>query len=333
MLYIFYGRDTFSLRRALAKLKASLDADGMLESNTSLLDGRQISPEELMAVCDTVPFLAAQRLVIVEGLLSRFEASGRGGRRRDKSAPGEEGLGPWRTLPEYVERLPSTTTLVLVDEDISPANPLLAALKPRAEAQHFPPLHPREVPAWIQRRAGQIGLALTPRAVTLLTSLVGNDLWLLASEMDKLAAYANGQRLDEAEVRALVGAAREVSIFALVDAIVEGRPQQALRLLRQAIAQGADPAYVFALVVRQYRNLALARELLDQGARSADIGERLGLRAAFALEKLLDQAERYDMPRLTAAYRRLLAADVAVKRGIYSDELALELLLQDLAAI
>lgn len=332
MLYIFYGRDTFSLRRALADLKASLDADGMLESNTSLLDGRQISPQELMAVCDTVPFLAAQRLVIVEGLLARFEASSRSGRRRNKAAP-EGDLGPWRLLPEYVDRLPPTTTLVLVDEDVSPANPLLAALRPKAKAQHFPPLHLREVPAWVQRRASEVGLALTPRAVTVLANLVGNDLWLLASEMDKLAAYANGQRLDEADVHALVGAAREVSIFALVDAIVEGRPQQALRLLRQAIAQGADPPYVFAMVVRQYRNLALARELLDQGARSADIGERLGIRAPFALEKLLAQAERYDLPRLTSAYRRLLAADVAVKRGIYSDELALELLLQDLAAI
>jgi len=332
MLYIFYGRDTFSLRRALVDLKASLDSDGMLESNTSLLDGRQLSPEELMAVCDTVPFLAAQRLVVVEGLLARFEASGRAGRRRDKSATGGEGLGPWRVLPEYVDRLPPTTTLVLVDEDVSLANPLLAALRPKAKAQHFPPLHPREVPAWIQRRASEIGLALSSRAVTVLANLVGNDLWLLASEMDKLAAYANGQRLDEADVRALVGAAREVSIFALVDAIVEGRPQQALRLLRQAIAQGADYPYLFAMVLRQYRNLVLARELLDQGERSADIGERLGIRAPFALEKLLDQAERYEMPRLVAAYRRLLAADVAVKRGIYSDELALELLLQDLAA-
>jgi hypothetical protein len=36
---------------------------------------------------------------------------------------------------------------------------------------------------------------------------------------------------------------------------------------------------------------------------------------------------------LKAAYRRLLATDAAVKRGIYSEELALDLLVQDLAGM
>lgn len=332
MLYILYGPDTFSRRQALAELKGRLDADGMLESNTSVMDGRQVTSEELLAVCDTVPFLAANRLVVVEGLLARFEASGRA-RRREKGGAGLQGLGPWSILAEYVQGMPATTTLVLVDGDVSPLNPLLEVLKPRAQVLHFPSLRPGEVPAWIQRRAQQIGLTLSRRAVALLAELVGNDLWTLASELDKLAAYAGGQPIDEAAVRALVGVAREVSVFALVDAIVEGRPEQATRLLRQLVAQGADPPYVFAMVLRQYRNLALAGELLEQGARAGDIGERLGIRSSFALEKLLAQAERYDLARIARAYRRLLAADVAVKRGIYGDELALELLLQELAAV
>jgi len=333
MLYVLYGRDSFSLRQALAELKARLDPDGMLESNTSLLDGREASSEEMMGICNTVPFLAANRLVIVEGLLSRFESSGRTGSRRAKMGERVDGLGPWRVLPEYVDRLPPTTTLVLIDGDISPANALLEALKPKAELKNFPPLRPSEVPAWIQRRAGEINLTLARPAVKLLADLVGNDLWTLASEMDKLAAYAAGQPLDEADVRALVGAARDVNIFALVDAIVEGRPGQAIKLLRQFITQGADYPYVFAMILRQYRNLVLARELLDGGAGSAEISERLGIYSAFALEKLLAQAERYDMLRLVKAYRRLLATDVAIKRGIYSDDLALELLVQDLAAL
>jgi DNA polymerase-3 subunit delta len=333
MLYILYGRDSFSLRQALAELKASLDRDGMLQSNTSLLDGRQASPEELMALCNAVPFLSSHRLVIVEGLLSRLEgtAAPRGASRRSRSRGGKP--GSWQAMADYVDGMPATTVLVLVDDEVSPANLLLAALRGKGQVRHFPPLQLNDVPAWVRRRAQEVGLSLTQRAVTLLVDLVGNDLWALAGELDKLIAYAVGRPVDEADVQALVSAARDVTVFPLVDSIVEGRTDQAMRLLRQFIAQGNDHSHVFAMVLRQYRHLVLARELIDQGAPSSDIGQRLHLRSPYALERLMEQAHRYDLPRLKAAHQRLLATDAAIKRGIYNEDLALELLLLDLAAV
>src|SRR3972149_6966718 len=80
MLYVFFGKDSFSLRERLDELRTALDADGMLSSSTSVLDGRRATLAEVTAACDTVPFMCAHRLVIVEGLLSRFGAGG--GRKR-----------------------------------------------------------------------------------------------------------------------------------------------------------------------------------------------------------------------------------------------------------
>jgi hypothetical protein len=45
----------------------------MLATNTDVLDGRAVTPDQLAAICDTVPFLASHRLVVVEGLLARFD--------------------------------------------------------------------------------------------------------------------------------------------------------------------------------------------------------------------------------------------------------------------
>lgn len=132
-------------------------------------------------------------------------------------------------------------------------------------------------------------------------------------------------------MRALVTAVRETSVFALVDAIVEGRPTAAVRLLRQMLRQESGALYILAMIQRQLRHLGIAREMLDAGASSRRIGEALRLRD-FALEKLLEQAPRYPPARLRAAFRRLLEADLQIKRGIYDAELALELLVDDLAA-
>src|SRR3972149_4072040 len=104
MLYVFFGKDSFSLRERLDELRAALDADGMLASSTSVLDGRRATLAEVTAACDTVPFMCAHRLVIVEGLLSRF---GGGGRARKRGGEGEAWLPP----AEYAQRMAPPTPL------------------------------------------------------------------------------------------------------------------------------------------------------------------------------------------------------------------------------
>jgi DNA polymerase-3 subunit delta len=341
MLYVlcaildrFLGRDDFSLREELARIKGELDSDGMLSVNTDVLDGREVSPEQLMAICDTMPFLSAHRLVVVEGLLKRFDRP-EGPRRGARAARGEstEALERWRGLADYAQRMPDTTTLILVDEEVSAGNPLLQALKPSGQVREFRLLRPGVVLQWILERAQNQGIDISPAAARLLADLVGNNLWLLASELEKLAAYAQGRRIEGADVRALVSEAHQVNIFAMVDAIVEKRAAVALRLLRQLTTAGVEGGRLLAMVIRQYRLIIQAREMMTANLSTLEIGQRLGVTSEFVLQRILDQAQRYSLSRLKAVYRRLLEADVGVKRGQYDEGLALELLVHDLARI
>jgi DNA polymerase-3 subunit delta len=323
MLYVFYGKDTFTLGEKLAELRASLDEDGALATNTVHLDGRRTTLAEVTAACDTVPFLGSHRLVIVEGLLSRL--AGR------KGAEPSGDVDAWLPLADYADRMPPSSHLVLVDGDVTAANPLLKALGRKARVSEFRPLKQGAVAGWLRARAQAGGLKISQKAVALLAESVGEDLWTLSSELEKLSAYANGEPVDEEDVRALVSAVRETSVFALVDAIVEGRQAAAVRLLRQMFREGRAIPYILSMVQRQLRLIAIAREMVDAGASAAAIGEAVRL-PPYPRDRLLDQARRYSAARLRAAFQRLLDADLQVKRGVYSDELALELLVHDLAA-
>ena len=85
MLYILTGPDDFSLNEALEEIKRGLGDRLLLASNTSVLDGKQVTPDQLRAVCQAMPFLAEKRLVIVEGLLERFETrANQAGRKRQR---------------------------------------------------------------------------------------------------------------------------------------------------------------------------------------------------------------------------------------------------------
>ncbi len=329
MLHLLYGPDSFSRREALQQLKAELDADGMLDNSTVVFEAREVTPQEVIAACDSLPFLSSHRLVILQGLLQQ-SAGGGPGRRSRRSSREPEAAGSWQALVDYVDRMPPTTTLVVLDSD-APSGPLLEALAGKGRARRFPTPDRRGLPGWINARARAMGLRLEGRAVALLADLVGPDLWMLSSELSKLAAYAAGRPVSSEDVLALVSAARELEVWGLLDSLAEGRPADALRILRRLLDQGRHPAQLLSTIQSRYRRLAIAREILDSGAGARGLAERFGLRD-YGLERLVEETRRHPLPLLRAAYRRLLEADASIKRGVYDDELALELLVHDLAA-
>jgi DNA polymerase III subunit delta len=330
MIHLFHGDDEFSLQEELDALKAQLDADGGLVGNTSVLDGRTLKPPELLTVSATVPFLGSHRLVVVEGLLGRFESQG-GKRRENKGS--RESVDPWKGIASALAEMPESTVLVFVDGDVSASNPLLKVLAPVAETRKFESLKQRAVPDWVRTRAGNIGLSISPQAIALLADLVGNDLRMLAQELEKLGTYAGERRIEEEDVKALVASAREASVLGMVDAVVEGRSGVAVRMLEELRAEGASSSLALNLITRQYRNLILAKELTLARLSPAEIGQRLGIRSEYPLRKVLEQSRRYTLPQLESAFNRLLEADAAIKRGIYDEDLAVDLLLEDLAGL
>ena len=329
---VFYGEDEFSLREELAGIKSEIDSDSLLAGNVVALDGRALKPGELLSVCATMPFLGGRRLVIVEGLLRRFESGRSGGRRREEGGS-REGTGPWKGLPAALTELPDSTTLVLIDGELGTGNSLLRLLAPVAETRQFPSLRQRAVPDWIRTRAAKLGLDVAPRAISLLAELVGNDLRALSQELEKLGVYAQGRRIEEEDVKALVSSAREASILAMVDAVVEGRTNAAYRLLEELRDEGFSSMRLLSMITRQYRHLVLAKELMLARLSPAEIGQRLEIRSSFALGKVMEQSQRYSMPQLEAAFVRLLEADASIKRGVYDEDAAIEMLLEDLAAL
>jgi len=331
MIYVFYGSDSFSRRESLQNLKRELDRDGALETNTTVLEARQVKPDEVFSVCDTAPFLGGCRLVILEGALSRTPSGGRGMRSRNAEAGSKGESGPWSALVEYAGRMPEWSALVLMDGE-SIAQGLLDALRSLAKVQRFSLPAPRDVPGWIQARAKAMGVSIDRRSCALLADLVGNDTWVLASELDKLSAYTAGEAITEKEVRALVTDVRDREGYLLAEAVADGKAAVATRLLHDLLAKGRPPAVLLLTLDNRYRRIAIAREMIDAGATGSNVAARLGIDKPYPLERLLEQVSRHSMTRVRRALDRLAEADYGVKQGMHDEELALELVVHDLAS-
>jgi DNA polymerase-3 subunit delta len=330
MLYILYGQDDFSLNQAVEKIKAGLGDREMVATSTTSLEGKNLTLSELRNNCGAAPFLSSHRLVIVDGLLGRFEV--KQSKPRSGKGKSRNGLGEWEGLDSYIEQMPETTVLVLVDEEVKGSNPLLRKLSPLAEVRAFPLLRGRDLKAWIRQRVKEEGGDIAPQAVDLLAELIGGDLWAMNGEIQKLLLYSQERPISEDDVRQLVSHVQEANIFALVDAVAEGRTELAQRILHRLYDEGVAPTYILVMITRQFRLIAQAGDL-EKGLSRLQIQDRLGLKSSYGLDKTLGQAKLYDFEGVKRAYDKLLETDLAIKTGKYSDKLALELLITELACL
>jgi DNA polymerase-3 subunit delta len=328
LLHIFTGDDNYTIRQALEEIKKGIGDHTALMTNTTILEGRQVTIEQLQNACETVPFLAEKRLVVVEGLLARFESKGRPGRKKATRNNGNQ--EEYKAFAEIVKRVPEFTELVLIDGKINTNNPFMREMLPTKRVRTFPLLKEPQLREWIERRVKADGGSISPEAVKLLIRFVGNDLWMMANEVDKLNLFSAGRRIEVADVTMAVSYAQEASVFSMVDAIVESRAGVAQELYQQLIRQGAAPAQLLVMLGRQVRIIYQIKDMRSRRITRNEIQSKLGLTSDFVLRKAWEQADRYSKSRLEEVYHKLLEADMSMKTGKYEGELALNILIAEL---
>ena len=323
MIYIFYGDDSFSIHEALRKQYEEVGPQDLWTSNVSEVDGASFELAQLLAVAQAMPFLALRRLVIVRGLLTAAEPQRQASRRARRPAARGAGESHAPGLAGALQALPPTTDVAFVDARLTPANLLLKEIGPLATVQEFPYLRRDVLAQWVRDRMAQKGGAVTNQAIAELVDLVGSNLWAMDTELEKLAIYCQERAAGTDDVRMLVTSAREATVFTLVDAIMEGRTEAALRVVEQLMKTGSEGPSLLSMVARQARFVALAQELAQLRVSPGDWGGRLGITQGFVLRKTVEQSRRFSRGQVHHLYQFLLEADLAMKRGEMAPDLAL----------
>ena len=326
MIYLLHGTDTYSLGACLDELRAAVGMLDVQDANITSLAAQDATPAAVLGMSQAMPFLAERRMVIVEGLLGSLVGEGRGG----KGKVSAEKLADWQDFfPSLPEQLPPTSDLVFLEGQLRPNNPLLKDLKAVAEVKEFGNMNPNDLRGWVQNRVMETNGSITTNAVQLLVDMIGTDLWGLSSEVEKLSLYAAGRAIEIEDVEELVVSAKEVSVFAVVDAVLEGNRNVAMRNLMKLLEGEATVPYLLSMLGRQVRLLLLAKELIAEQVPQGELGSRLGINSAYPLRKTLEQARRFTPQALRQLHAGLLDTDVAIKTGAQGERLALEFLVAE----
>jgi DNA polymerase-3 subunit delta len=336
MFYLLHGNDEFTCREHLKKLSQQ----GNFEFNQDLYTSGEIDLATIIATCNTLPFLSDQRLVMLIGLPKRRRGEDSGetnqtpettvrskkGRKGSKNRS-ETRAGFEKSLAEYIPQLPETTVLILVvDEELTSSSPILIVAEQHGKVIQCTLPRGAAVENWINKRASILGVKITPDATSMLANFIGNQLRLLANELEKLATYVGpGSTITVDVVRLLSTQVQEARIFDLTDALARRNRKQALAILHDLLSDGEPPLKLISTITSQVRSLILVKELANDGLRVSQIVSATGM-APFVAEKALRQIGKFSAAQLEKAYRELLTTDAALKRSRLTPDMALDLL-------
>jgi len=327
---ILRGDDSTRMEALLHQYQGELGAPDMASLNTSQLDGNTASLDDMRSATLTMPFLAPRRLVIMDHALARLE-----GKKSEEQ-------GKFIAL---LDSLPQTTSLVLLIEDhllskggktfwekLTPKHWLMSWVKEAGIRAHVEDCRlpgDKEMTAWVQKKAREMGGEFKPDAAAKLAEYVGNNTQRAITEINKLLTYVNLQRaVNTEDVVLLTAQEHEGNIFDLVDAIGERNGRAALSQL-QILLERSDALEISGMITRQYRLLLQAREILDEGGGENQVREELNLHP-YVAQKLTSQAKRFKIAQLEEIYRRLLKIDLDIKTGGMPGDVAYEMLVTEL---
>lgn len=304
-LFLMAGEDTFSL---LQEVKRWKDAFVEKHGDTDLeeLDGESCQIEQIIGSIATTPFLSEKRLVILKNFLS--------GRKAEEA----------NLLIPALEKLSETTILVMAElKDPDKRTSIFKKLSSLATNRLF--LKPKGalLNTWIQRRAeasayGRAqnqGTFMSTDAAAYLSSLLGDNLFALESEIQKLSLFAQGKSITAEMIDDVVTRSVQKSIFTMTDQLARKDFPGVLTTLRQLQEQGEEAPYIFSMIVRQFRLMLEMRALAEENLPPTMIAKKMAVHP-FVVQNTLRFAKNFTAGEMKTALQKFLDIDRRLKTGL-----------------
>ncbi len=321
-LYLFCGEEEYIKDQALLRLEEKILDDNFRDLNYQVMDGSEVSANDIINACETFPFMGERRLVLVKDY-ALFKAGG----RRPANEEGET-----KRIIHYLPNIPPTTCLLFFNRgEVDKRRSVVKAVKKNGKVIEFKMLDERELMTWVGNTCKRYGKQIKPAEIQYLVSLTGKKLEEIHNEILKLVDYT-GKRpgIERDDIDKVVTRSLEHTIFQLVDTLGARETHRGIQMLHQMLTDGEHPLPILAMIGRQFRILLQAKLLHEKGYSSKAIGEKMGI-PSFVVTKSIGQSRNFTNQQLQEALKMCLETDQKIKTGEMRDRLAIEMLIFKIA--
>ncbi|MBI4101158.1 DNA polymerase III subunit delta [Candidatus Microgenomates bacterium] len=304
MVLFFYGPNSFAarvkIRETIERFKKKAGSDFGLERFDG--DDPTLTADKLITAMTSVPFLAEHRLIIIEDLLTNKPIA--------------------EVAVKALRRVPKSTVVIWHERKPDERTRLFKMLVKASKPVKFQELGPAQLNGWVRKTAQDMGGKIDQLATNFLIQRVGNDQWRLWHELQKLASFK--PTITKDMIEELTEASFEDTIFNLIDALVDGRSQQALELYQGLRSKRAEPLYILNMIAWGLRNLIVVKAAGDRSA--AEMAKDHGM-SPFVVGKATRAVRDLDLRLLKKIHRQIVATDFRLKTTSADPDILLEQLL------
>ena len=243
--YLLFGEEAYLKIQYKEKLIHALNPDDDT-MNFTKYEGKGIEVREMIDLCETMPFFADHRVVLVEN-------SGFFKNKCDE-------------LADYMKTLPDYLRLVFVEEEVDKRSRMYKAVKACGSIGEFKQQDEKTLMRWAAGILGKNGRRITQRDVELLLTMTGTDMGNIRMELEKLITYTMGQDIVTREdIEEICTTRTENKIFDMVRAVTERNQRRALDLYNDLLTLREPPMRILFLLSKQFRQRCLQRKWQGKG--------------------------------------------------------------------
>jgi DNA polymerase-3 subunit delta len=197
-----------------------------------------------------------------------------------------DGIEAWTAkqaapVADALASLPPDLTVVLVAREQPPKRKAPKALVDAVAANggdviNYAAPKARDLPKWLTAEARRRGFDLETDAAQLLAERLGDGTTRLATELDRLALWADpGATVTRDDLESMIADTSEEVAWALSDALVDRDPAAALAAAERLTDQGEGVTGLVYQAAKRLREAHLALQMLDDGQPAADVERAL----------------------------------------------------------
>ena len=306
--YLIIGDDEYIRDSEANKIKNKFLSASEIDLNYSYHTPDDI--DSIMDALGTMPFLADKRVIHIketENISDRFA----------------------ETITSYLENPSETSVLVMSSEASFKKSKHYRKLVKLVQEIKADKPDPAKIKGWIRAFYKKEGIDISPRAVELIVELKGTDTQGIKIELDKLAGFSAGARIEAEHVEELVGRSVTETVFKLVDAINARDTEWTFRVLNDLYDQKKQAPEIIGYLGWYIRIMQKINLLSGKGIGPGELASELGYSPAYT-RRLAGQVKKYPVDRVERWISLLLKTDQDIKTGRKQALLALDTLIVEL---
>ena len=313
--YVFYGEERYLLEYCLGEIRKKLIPEGLEEFNHRRFDGKSIDVPDIAEAVDALPAFSERTLIEVWDFdMSRLSEEKR-----------EELLALLSDLPEYVCLIFVFDTAEFKLDSRIKAN---AQIKKLLNPVEFCLQDKSELIKWIARRFKALGKRIDRDTAEYLAFLTGGLMTRLVTEIEKTAAYIDGEAVTRSDIDAVVVPVLDAAVYTMTDAMAAGDYDGAVKVLSDLLGMNEAPHRILFSISLKLRQLMTAKVCLMENVPAGEFMEIAGIRYDFQARRTLSAARGLTLEECRRAVRLAAEAAFALNTGANGRECLSQLMLR-----